>query len=192
MAPGICILSADGGNPEPVTSGDDPEWSLDGETLLFSAHDTTEENAVWSLQRFELKTRRVSQLPASEGLRAPAFSPDGRYVAAISASPANRLMLFDVRSQRWTELARATWLHVPPHWSRDSRYVYAQDLGGVDQPVFRVRIGDHKTELVTTLRQFARADATAYSLTGLTPDGSPLASLQRSPSDIYALDVDFP
>jgi Tol biopolymer transport system component len=159
---------------------------------LFSAHDAAKDNAVWSLQQLELKTRRVSQFPNSQGLRAPAYSPDGRYVAAISANPANRLMLFDVRAQHWTELAHATWLYVPPHWSRDSQYVYAQDLGGIDQPVFRVRISDHKTETVTSLKQFARADATAYSLAGLTPDGSPLASLQRSPSDIYALDVDFP
>ena len=192
VGPRICILSAGGGNPEPVTSGDDPEWSPDGEALLFSAHDAAKDNAVWSLQQLELKTRRVSQFPNSQGLRAPAYSPDGRYVAAISANPANRLMLFDVRAQHWTELAHATWLYVPPHWSRDSQYVYAQDLGGIDQPVFRVRISDHKTETVTSLKQFARADATAYSLAGLTPDGSPLASLQRSPSDIYALDVDFP
>jgi hypothetical protein len=101
-------------------------------------------------------------------------------------------MLFDLHLQRWTELARATWFHVPPYWSRDGRYVYAQDLGGVDQPVFRVRISDHKSEVVTTLKQFARADVTAYSLAGLTPDGEPLASLHRSNSDIYALDVDFP
>jgi len=101
-------------------------------------------------------------------------------------------MLFDVQSARWTELARGTWFYVPPYWSRDGRYVYVQDLAGVDQPIFRVRISDHKTEVLTTRKQFTRADAAAYSLTGLTPDGSPLASLQRSPGDIYALDVDFP
>jgi hypothetical protein len=31
-----------------------------------------------------------------------------------------------------------------------------------------------------------------YRLTGLTPDDSPLATLIRSNSDLYALDVDFP
>lgn len=189
---GISIIPADGGNPEVVTPGDDPDWSPDGDTLLFSTHDATIQSPVWAIQRIELKTRQVSTLSGSQGLRAPAYSPDGRHVAAISASPANRLMLFDIYSQRWTELARATWLHVPPYWSRDGRYVYAQDLGGVDQPVFRVRISDHKREVVATLKQFARADATAYSLAGLTPDGEPLASLLRSSSDIYALDVDFP
>lgn len=54
-----------------------------------------------------------------------------------------------------------------------------------------MRISDHKTEDITTLKDFARADATAYSLAGPTPRGDPLASLIRCSIDIYALDVGF-
>jgi len=183
----ISVLSPDGGNPEAVTSSlysaDDAEWSPDGNSILFSAGTVGGVVGSWAIYQLDLKTRQVFVLPGSQGLRAAAFSPDGRYVAAVSADPGNRLMLFDVRSERWTQLAQANWFYLPPYWSRDSRYVYAQDIESVDQPVFRVRISDHKQEVVTTLNQFARADVTAYSLAGLTPDGEPLASLIRSSSD---------
>jgi Tol biopolymer transport system component len=191
----VHILSSDGGNPEAVTPeqyrADDPEWSPEGNSLLFSAHPAGGGGNTWAIYRLDLKTRQVSQLPGSEGLRAPAFSPDGKYVAAISTDPTNRLMLLSAQSQHWTELARGDSLFTP-YWSRDGNYVYSQDLAGVEQPVFRVRISDHKSEVITTLKQFPRADATAYSLAGLTPEGEPLASLLRSSGDIYALDVDFP
>ncbi len=42
------------------------------------------------------------------------------------------------------------------------------------------------------LAQFARADAMGFLLAGMTPEGSPLASLMLSRGDIYELDVDFP
>jgi hypothetical protein len=45
---------------------------------------------------------------------------------------------------------------------------------------------------VRTMQSALRADVLSYSLTGLTPDGSPLASLVRSNSDIYALELDLP
>jgi DNA-binding winged helix-turn-helix (wHTH) protein/Tol biopolymer transport system component len=66
---GICVVPADGGTPEEVASGEDPDWSPDGGTLLFSTHDSSRVSAVWALQRLELKTRQMSQWPASEGLR---------------------------------------------------------------------------------------------------------------------------
>jgi len=197
FAPGgqVCLLSLDGGNPEPVTAerypADDPDWSPGGDSLLFDGPTPGGGIGSRAIYRVDLKTHQVSQLPGSQGMRFPAFSPDGKYVAAISETPANRLMLFGVQSQRWTELAQANWFYTP-YWSRDGKYLYTQDLAGVEQPVLRVRISDHKTEVITTLKQFARADAIAYSFAGLTPDGEPLASLIRSDSDIYALDVDFP
>jgi hypothetical protein len=46
-------------------------------------------------------------------------------------------------------------------------------------------------EIIATIDQFARADAKGYTLSGLTPDDSPLASLLRSQDEIYALDLDI-
>jgi hypothetical protein len=41
-------------------------------------------------------------------------------------------------------------------------------------------------------RSLDRTDLIGFSLAGLAPDGSPLASLIRSDSDIFALDLDLP
>lgn len=78
-------------------------------------------------------------------------------------------------------------------WSPDSKYVYSQDLyEGTEQPIFRVRISNRKIERIATSRQILRADVTSFSFLGLAPDGSPLATLNHSTSDVYALDVYLP
>jgi len=71
--------------------------------------------------------------------------------------------------------------------------VYYQHIyDGEEQPIFRVRIKDRKVEQITTSRQILRADVLSYSMTGLTPDNSPVASLVRRNSDLYALELDLP
>jgi hypothetical protein len=55
-----------------------------------------------------------------------------------------------------------------------------------------VRISNRKIERTATSKQILRADVTSFSFLGLAPDGSPLATLNHSTSDIYALDVFFP
>jgi hypothetical protein len=55
-----------------------------------------------------------------------------------------------------------------------------------------VRISNRKIERIATSRQILRADVTNINFLGLAPDGSPLATLLHSNSDIYALDVYFP
>ena len=99
-------------------------------------------------------------------------------------------MLFDVQSQKWTELARITvnW----PQWSRTGAYVYF--VGAVEgQPtgVFRLRIADHKLEQVVSLKDFRNAPAD-WGWLGLAPDDSPLLLRDATTEDVYALDWEAP
>ena len=55
-----------------------------------------------------------------------------------------------------------------------------------------MRVRDLRVEQITSARQTFGADVLGYRLTGLTPDGSPLASLLRRNSDMYALELDLP
>ncbi len=135
--------------------------------------------------------RGLKRLPGSEGFRYPAWSPDGNRLAATSKDD-HRLVLFDFSSQTWREVARAAKLS-RPFWSHDGAYIYYQDVfAGREQPIFRVRVSDHKVERVTNLKEQLPPGVTNVIFAGLTPDDTPLASLARTNSDIYALDVDLP
>ena len=192
-----------GGEPEPVTSFPSvyPAWSSDGDRLFFTAPvplpaagqaapSGTEPPKAGTYQ-LDLRTRQISPLPGAEALKALSCSPDGRYQIARTGD-GGRLMLFDLGSRRWSELARGEDLSVGL-WSRDGKYVYFQDVSqGESQPIFRVRISDRRTERVATLEQIARADVRNYFLVGLAPDDSPVVSLVLGHSDIYELDLNLP
>jgi hypothetical protein len=118
------------------------------------------------------------------------MSPDGKEIAAFTLDD-TRLVLFDPLLQRRMEVTRGKRLY-SAYWSRDEKYIYFQDVGSVEQPIYRARISDRKIELLAGLSQLSRADAMAFSLAGVAPDGSPLASLMLNRGEIYAFDVDLP
>lgn len=68
----------------------DPGWSPDGTLIVFggstadqAAHPIAERWQDRVLRIVDLRTRRISTLPGSEGLWYPRRSPDGRYIAAM-------------------------------------------------------------------------------------------------------------
>ncbi|MGH9774992.1 MAG: winged helix-turn-helix domain-containing protein [Candidatus Acidiferrales bacterium] len=196
--PGIFLISPHGGTPEVVTAGDAyafqrPDWSSEGNSLLFtrtSPGPSGQGEQVAGYQ-VDLKTKKQSLFPGSEGFEDLVRSPDGRFVAAV-AQDDERLVMYDSQSRRWTDLATGTGLFGLA-WSADSRYVYSQDASGsFEQPIFRVRVSDRNVERIATSSQILRADVSHFNFLGLAPDGSVLATLTHSNSDIYALDVDFP
>ena len=191
----VYLVPADGGDQEPLMPptgkryDDRPSWSPDGKSIVIEAGLVSGETGM-AIYRVDLKTRQPVMLPGSEGFHVPEGSPDGRYVVAASGD-SHRLMLFDVRSQRWSELTRGGVL-LTSFWSRDSNYVYSQDNQRTGQPVFRVQVGNRRLERIATSKQILRADVLGYSLIGLAPDGAPLAVIVHSVSDIYALDIELP
>jgi len=191
----VYVIPADGGSPEQPTPSDrrgaDPTWSTDGSSLLFG-HPPGDEppGALLGLEVVDLRTHAISKVPGSEGLWSPRWSPDGRYILAISRAR-DRLMLFEVNSQKWAELAKISvnW----PQWSRKGDYIYFVGRPTVDQPtgVFRVRIRDRKLEQVISLKDFRHAPDD-WGWLGLTPDDSPLLLRDTTTQDIYALDWEAP
>jgi Tol biopolymer transport system component len=57
-----------------------------------------------SLTSIELRTRRVTTIPGSEGLFSPRLSPDGRFIVAMSFPGQSKVMLFDLGKQKWSQL----------------------------------------------------------------------------------------
>jgi eukaryotic-like serine/threonine-protein kinase len=137
----------------------------------------------------DLKTRNASKLPGSDGLFSPRWSPNGRYVAAMTVDSL-KLMLFDFTTQKWTELAKM--LVAYPNWSRDGRYLYFDGTAENEPGYFRMRISDRKLERVLSLKGFQQAVGTFGQWSGLTPDESPLYVRDASIQEIYALDWEAP
>lgn len=197
----VFFILPDGGKAEAILSEQryepwDPVWTPDGNSLTFAfmTPETASEGGGLKsvgLYMFDLKSREIRNLPGSEGLRLPVWSPEGNHLAASSVD-GQKLVLYDFQSHRWVDLAEGATLSAP-YWSGDGKYVYFQDLfGGREQPIFRVRVDDRKVERVTNLADSLSVDVAGASLAGLAPDDSPLATLIRYNSDIYTLDVDFP
>jgi serine/threonine protein kinase/Tol biopolymer transport system component len=187
----ISIVPADGGRPEQLTNGDnssyDPTWSADGRSLAFG-RSRLQTSTKLNIQVLNLTTRQLSALPASDGLWSPRWSPDGRYIAALSTDT-RTLLLFDLGSQKWTELAKADFGY--PSWSRDSKYIYFDTLGR-DAAFFRLRIRDRNMERIVSLTGLPRKMGALGPWAGLGPDDSPIVTRDAGFDEIYALNWDAP
>lgn len=95
---------------------------------------------------------------------------------------------FDVKSQKWTELAKIEvhW----PEWSRHSDYIYFLGVPpGGPQGLFRIRISDGRLEQLVSLKDDRLNPG---NWVGLAPDDSPLLLRDTGAQDIYALDWEAP
>jgi len=191
----IYLISAQGGTPEPVLDEQrnemDPNWSPDGNSLMFSYFPIFERVAPEKLGVYvvELKSRKVKKLPGSEGLWAPRWSPDGRYVVARSLDP-QTLMLFDLTTQTWTSLVKGVHFGFI-NWSSNGQYVYCLRRGN-EPAVLRVRISDRKVEEIASLKDVRQTGFRGAIWTGLAPDDSPLVLRDIGTQEIYALDLQTP
>jgi Tol biopolymer transport system component len=181
----IYLISSEGGSPRQLLPDDhsqqlDPNWSPDGTKIVFGGESNNPSSAIHIL---DLPSHQVSQLPGSESLYSPRWSPDGRYISAFSAD-SKTLLLFDFHTRKWMDLATGSfsWLN----WSRDGQYIYALNFGG-GSSVIRIRVSDHKIEQVVDVKNFALTGRYGGCL-ALTPDDSPLLLRDTGTQDVYSVD----
>jgi DNA-binding winged helix-turn-helix (wHTH) protein/Tol biopolymer transport system component len=184
----VYVVASAGGAPEPVTDASridaDASWSADGNSLVFARRLPP------GLYSMDLNTRQAALLPGSEALTQPAWSPDGRYIAATNQA-GTQILLLNSDTRQWTPLAAGDGLGAP-FWSRDGKYVYCQDTLAPDQPIFRVALRGGRKERLIGAKQIPQSNSIGYTLAGLGPDDTPIATVIYGNSDIYALDVDLP
>jgi Tol biopolymer transport system component len=197
MQPGkpwkIVIISRQGGNPETVLEEDrsqiDANWSPDGTQIMFGYLHA--ESGI-NIRVLNVKSHKVTNVPGSEGLFSPRWSPDGRYIAALSPD-FTKVMLFDYRTQKWsiwlTESAGAVSY---PVWSAESKYLYFDDLVTDEESIRRVKVGESRTERVFKLEGIERYPGPFGLWSGRAADGSWMFVRDRSTQEVYQLSVVLP
>ncbi len=191
----IYTVSADGGPPRQVASGSgnlaDQTWSPDGTSLIYGFLPEGSGPGERAIYEINLKTHTQTKLPGSEGLISPRWSPDGRYVAAITIDD-KKMILFDFHSQKWTELASLAqqgW----EEWSHDGKFIYFWGTNAKGEPgIYRVRISNRKVEEVVGLENFHQASGLLGMWIGLGPDDSPLLVKDTGTRDVVSMDFHAP
>jgi eukaryotic-like serine/threonine-protein kinase len=190
------LISAQGGAPQGMLAEShtqiDATWSPDGKKIAFGRTLNAGASEVLAISIIDLVTHQVSAVPGSENLFSPRWSPDGQYLAALNLD-STKLLIFDFRTQKWSD-----WITEPgvvgyPTWSQDSSYLY-YDSTFTDHPTFRrVKVGQTGSELLVDLKGLPRYSAPpAFGWTGIAPDGSALFVRDLSTDEIYALDLQLP
>jgi Tol biopolymer transport system component len=192
----IYMVSANGGPSQELLPSDRareaPDWSPDGNSIAyftprFKKEAPKEDSGIFVLN---LKTRKPTRVPDSEGMMDPRLSFDGRYLGALSDDQ-KKVMVFDFQSHEWREIAQGKLLN---HLDRtpDGRYFYFQDVFEEGEPVYRVRVADWKPERVMSFESLIETGIVRVRFIGILQDGSPMVLAIRGGYDIYALDLDLP
>lgn len=183
----VYLISANGGNFEDLvptaSAGLDPNWTPDGKSIVLSlgmAGPTGQGISV-----VDLATRKVTDLPGAENLFSPRVSPDGKTIVGITTD-SERLMLFDVAKQRWTETVQMPVGY--PTWSHDGQYLYFGTVLSGDPGYYRMRMSDRKVERVVSLSGIRRYWGELGEWIGLAPDDSLLLARDASDQEVYAID----
>ena len=189
----IFLISVQGGAPRQLRSGSsaegDPAWSADGKKLIFGRYGGSQPGGI---RVVDLATAQESIIPGSENFFSPRWSPDGEYIAALTTD-STKLVLFNWKTQTWSN-----WITEPgavgfPNWSQDGKYLY-YDVAFTDHQTFRrVQVGQNRSEQVADLEGLLRYSVPpAYGWSGVAPDGTPLFDRDLSTDEIYALDLELP
>jgi Tol biopolymer transport system component len=143
------------------------------------------------LMLLDLKTHALTQVAGSQNICCPRWSPDGRYVIALSADN-QKLLLLDLSTQKWRQLADKMGTLGYMTWSPDGKYVSFDSSFTADPGFFRVRVADGQIERVVSLKNIRRFFPQFGEWSGLAPDGSPLVVRDISTQEIYGLDWQLP
>jgi eukaryotic-like serine/threonine-protein kinase len=190
----IFVISADGGTPREVSAGEhnqgDPTWMPKSDSILFAGMPWLEYGAATgpNIHTVDLKTSQISDVPGSENLFSPRVSPDGRYVAALSAD-STKLMLYDMEKKTWSPLAVSRFGF--ENWSHDGKSLFAEDYSDQSDDMVRVSVPGGKVEKLFSIKDVPRGFDPWEFWIGLAPDDSLLLMRDRSTQEIYSLNVRF-
>jgi hypothetical protein len=101
---------------------------------------------------FEVETHKVSQLACSDNVFAPRWSPDRRYIAAISLGN-TRLVLYGVKSAKWMPLNKELGAIGYLTRSHDSSSINFDSALNKEPGYYRLRVSDLKLEKLVDFKK---------------------------------------
>jgi Tol biopolymer transport system component len=198
MQPGqswkLFLVPAAGGTPREVLaeSGSqmDANWSTDGKRLMFG--DLRQNGGGLNIRILDLQTGKIEKVPGSEGLFSPRWSPDGRYIAALSPDNTT-LKRYDFKTQSWSNwLVESAGSVSYPVWSPDSKSIYFDDLVNGAESIRRVKLEENQPKLAFVLGSIERYPGALGTWSGRAADGSWMFVRDRSTQEVYQLSMELP
>ncbi len=186
------LIDAAGGTPQHLLSENrnaaDPGWSADGTKLVFGREPDLmgKESGPHTIEILDLRSGRTEVVPGSEGLFSPRWSPDGRWIAALTLNQES-LMLYDLTQRQWKPLAAISG--ADPVWSADSRAIYMHAFMDSTDPILKVNVPDGTVTTIADLSAFHNRNTVNYFFGGLTPANQPLVVPQVGTGNLYTLDL---
>ena len=188
----LYTVGSSGGEPRRLLQEDrnaaDPSWSPDGQLIVFGRVNDFmgKEQASRDLEILDLHNSRVTTVPESEGLFSPRWSPDGKYIAALTLDQ-RRVKLFDVGAKRWETLPVSSGADLV--WTADSRSLVVHASMDPRQPIDRILIPERKVSELVQLARGDTQDAVDFVFVGLNADGLPLVRSRTYTGNVYSLDL---
>ena len=191
----IYVVDANGGKAEVLVSEErnaaDPGWSPDGESIVFGREPELmgKETGSHTLRVIRLANRQIDEIPGSDNLFSPRWSPDGRWIMALTLDQKN-VMLYDLAHRQWRKLLSTS--AADPVWSPDSKAIYLHAFSADREPILKVEVPSGRVQTVADLGNFPDGEVANYFFGGVTPAGAPLVQPRVGTGNLYALDLPKP
>jgi Tol biopolymer transport system component/DNA-binding winged helix-turn-helix (wHTH) protein len=181
-------MNQSGGELESLLPSDapaigDPTFSPDGTYLAFAGLPVLMGGSDHlPIRILDLASKQMTAIPNSVGLFSPRWSPDGRYIAALTLDQ-QKLMLYDTVAKSWKVIA--TMFISDPLWAPDGKSLYFYASVSESRPIYRVSIPELKVLDVF----HPTCGHHNCILSGITPDNRPLIRVFMTRSNIFRMDL---
>jgi DNA-binding winged helix-turn-helix (wHTH) protein/Tol biopolymer transport system component len=189
----IYITSSAGGEQKQVLleqrNSADPSWSSDGRLLAIGGEPDLmgKEAEPHLLEIVDIQNGQSIPIPGSQGLFSPRWSPDGRWIVALTLDQ-KKIRLYDTNTRQWRDLA--TTSAADPVWSNDSKAVFVNAFLADRQPILRIDVTSGEVHRVADLTSLRSKEPANYFFSGLTPGNQPIVLPRVGTSNLYSLSLE--